>query len=40
MDKNKKQAGKPEINSEIQDNSPEIADELEDVVDNPETYIC
>ncbi len=37
MDKNKKQAGKPEINSEIQDNSPEIADELEDVVDNPET---
>lgn len=37
MDKNKKQAGKPEINSEIQDNSPEIEDELEDVVDNPET---
>lgn len=37
MDKKKKQAGKPEINSEIQDNSPEIADELEDVVDNPET---
>lgn len=37
MDKNKKQAGKPEINSEIQDNSPEIADELEDAVDNPET---
>lgn len=37
MDKNKKQAGKPEINSEIQDNSAEIADELEDVVDNPET---